>query len=298
MPDETMNSDKPAGTGLVAAGAAPAAGGVVPGEPSSTGVAPPTAASAAAAVTLGGAGGEAGGPAAGASQPPPVPPFMATTVPPSINIDASLPPVTAAGLFLAKFVLTILAGAIVILALYLGLMEWRVASDVEGAYAKVRTTEQLGTELLIVGALDRFATDIKAAQDNPTATWSDESLRNAQDILARLSRIPSATSVQKETLKVCIPPPAAAVADRDAKLKKCVELLGELGKAVIAAASVGADLQAASESTTKINEQRKALHDFWIQAAQLILLNLLLPILTALLGYIFGTQQAARTNGS
>jgi hypothetical protein len=64
-------------------------------------------------------------------------------------------------------------------------------------------------------------------------------------------------------------------------------------KQVAAAGVVNA--QVAGESAGKINEQRVAMHAFWIQAAQLILLNLLLPLLTALFGYIFGTQQAQRT---
>jgi hypothetical protein len=49
----------------------------------------------------------------------------------------------------------------------------------------------------------------------------------------------------------------------------------------------------AAESAQKIQDQRQSLHLFWIQAAQLILLNLLLPLLTALFGYIFGTQQGS-----
>lgn len=42
------------------------------------------------------------------------------------------------------------------------------------------------------------------------------------------------------------------------------------------------------------NDARENLQRFrtaWLQAAQLILVNLLLPVLTALLGYIFGVQQ-------
>jgi hypothetical protein len=38
-------------------------------------------------------------------------------------------------------------------------------------------------------------------------------------------------------------------------------------------------------------EHHQAFRMFWLQAAQLILLNLFLPIIAALLGYIFGAQQ-------
>ncbi len=46
-----------------------------------------------------------------------------------------------------------------------------------------------------------------------------------------------------------------------------------------------------SEAARQMGEQRVAFRTFWLQTAQLILLNLLLPLVTALLGYIFGTNQ-------
>ena len=36
--------------------------------------------------------------------------------------------------------------------------------------------------------------------------------------------------------------------------------------------------------------QRKAFHEFWLESVQRILINALLPVLMALLGYLFGTQ--------
>jgi len=39
--------------------------------------------------------------------------------------------------------------------------------------------------------------------------------------------------------------------------------------------------------------QRQAFYEFWLDLVQRVLLNALLPVLTALLGYLFGTQQSA-----
>ena len=48
------------------------------------------------------------------------------------------------------------------------------------------------------------------------------------------------------------------------------------------------------ESVTAIFQQcetqRKAFYEFWLESVQRILINTLLPVLTALLGYLFGTQ--------
>ena len=49
-----------------------------------------------------------------------------------------------------------------------------------------------------------------------------------------------------------------------------------------------------SEIIHQLADQRAAFRAFWLQMAQLILLNLLLPLLTALLGYIFGTTRTGR----
>jgi hypothetical protein len=40
-----------------------------------------------------------------------------------------------------------------------------------------------------------------------------------------------------------------------------------------------------------ISNEAKSYRDFWRDTNQMILLNLLLPILTALLGYIFGSRE-------
>jgi hypothetical protein len=41
----------------------------------------------------------------------------------------------------------------------------------------------------------------------------------------------------------------------------------------------------------KIKLQRKEFREFWLQGSQLVLLNLFLPTLTAILGYIFGSRE-------
>ncbi len=57
-------------------------------------------------------------------------------------------------------------------------------------------------------------------------------------------------------------------------------------------------LRVLGDLAKQLGEQRAAFRAFWLQMAQLILLNLLLPLLTALLGYIFGTTQAVRARNT
>ncbi len=71
--------------------------------------------------------------------------------------------------------------------------------------------------------------------------------------------------------------------------------LAEATQIMLSRAGAGKDaVQQLADLTKELAGQRAAFRAFWLQVAQLILLNLLLPLLTALLGYIFGASQAAR----
>lgn len=45
------------------------------------------------------------------------------------------------------------------------------------------------------------------------------------------------------------------------------------------------------ELIDRLDAQRKAFREFWLQFAQMVLLNLLLPVLTGILGYVFGSRE-------
>lgn len=51
-------------------------------------------------------------------------------------------------------------------------------------------------------------------------------------------------------------------------------------------------LKQANELVLKLESARRAQRDFWLSLSQLLLLNLLLPVLTSILGYVFGTSRA------
>ena len=200
-------------------------------------------------------------------------------------------PVAKEGALLARFVLSIAAGAIGVLVIYLAWMDARIASDVAGAYKQVLNPSRIGSEFYTLDRLAHFSDDLILARTNPNQTMTSEAVRRDQDIAKMLGELPSLTSTQKAQLNQCVPLPVDS--SRNDKLDKCVAIIEAVRPAALEAATGITNTQLAGEAATKINEHRQNLHTFWIQAAQLILLNLLLPLLTALFGYIFGTQQAA-----
>jgi hypothetical protein len=198
-------------------------------------------------------------------------------------------PVAAAGVRLAVFVLTIASCSIVLLIIYLISMDLIVGYDVRGVYKEVLNPSRIGSEFYTLGRLEKLSLDLTAARQNATFQMNTDSTQNATSIIGILGELPSVTGTQKQQLQDCMPLPADA--SRDDKVDKCLTVLETVRQAALEAAASVTNAQTAADAADKIASQRQAFHSFWLQAAQLLLLNLLLPLLTALFGYIFGTQQ-------
>jgi hypothetical protein len=206
-----------------------------------------------------------------------------------------MPPHVFAGLQLAKIVLMITAGAILLFFFYLFAMDWVIGIDVRDAYQKVLVSNRVGAELFTLTEIQRFSADLTYSSKTPNSQWSAESMQNAQDVLKLVNQLPGVATDQKTQLKNCVPPPTDNT--RASQIDACLVIVGGINQAAVASAAANADAKVASDATFRLGEQRQSLHNFWVQAAQLILLNLLLPLLTALFGYIFGTQQAQHPKG-
>jgi hypothetical protein len=86
-------------------------------------------------------------------------------------------------------------------------------------------------------------------------------------------------------------PPQPAGGDTYAKIPNCIRIMETLRETV--GGSIDIDrLRVLRDFTKDIHENHQSLRTFWISAAQLVLVNVLLPLLTALLGYIFGRQSS------
>ena len=199
-------------------------------------------------------------------------------------------PVAAAGVKLALFVLQIATGSIILLLIYLLSGDLIVGSDVHHAYREVLNPSRIGSEFYSLGRLEKLSLDFSAVRQDASLQMSAEAAKNANEMISLLGSLPSVTITQKAQLRECVPIPSDA--SRNEKVDKCLSILETVRQAALEAASSVTNAQTAADSADKIASQRQAFHSFWLQAAQLVLLNLLLPLLTALFGYIFGTQQA------
>ena len=132
---------------------------------------------------------------------------------------------------------------------------------------------------------------LRQAAANPALVLPPVEIGNAQSLIDKALKLPAITSEQKASLdKKCIPLPQRTAKDRTATLEGCAATLAT----VFASTTPDTQRLALIKVLQKAQaEERTARRAFWMQIAQLVLINLLLPILTALLGYIFGTRQAS-----
>jgi hypothetical protein len=240
-------------------------------------------------------------PAGSENVPPPTAPpggktgFAPETTRPTPIGVSEMPALPKAGVELARLVLFIAAGSILLLAVYLVFMDVSIGRDVHTQYEQILNPKRIGSELFALDRLQHLLDDLAAARKDPAWQMSAESHQNAEGVLKMIEALPSVASTQKTQLEECLLQLPTG-ASRNDKLDRCVGIIESIKHEALEAAAFATNAQVAGESAAKMNEYRQSLHTFWIQAAQLILLNLLLPLLTALFGYVFGTQQAQLTS--
>jgi hypothetical protein len=204
---------------------------------------------------------------------------------------APMLPVTYAGLQLAKIVLTILAISLAFLMLYLWTSEWRYGSNQAIIYEKVLSQATSAPNSLNQALTDKYITTLRDAALDSNVTLDAEEQAAAQPLFTSLKRVGAISDQQLASLNGCIPFPSISDG-RAAAFISCAGILDEAKKKIMAASPALERIRLLTDFSKQVNEHRQNFHTAWFQEAQLILLNLLLPLLTGLFGYIFGTQQA------
>lgn len=196
-----------------------------------------------------------------------------------------------AGVGLADFVLRMIVGAVAILLIMALISEWRETTASNKAAELTLTALPTGAPATEDKQLSGVVSLLRQAAANPALVLPPVEIENARMLIDKALKLTAITSEQKASLdKKCIPLPQRTAKDRAAILERCAATLAT----VFAPATPDAQRLGLIKELQKAQaEERTARRAFWMQIAQLVLINLLLPILTALLGYIFGTRQAS-----
>src|SRR5258708_34362077 len=128
-------------------------------------------------------------PAGGEKAPPPThrvggkpafepQPILATP----IDVSA-MPALPKAGVELARLVLYIAAGSILLLTVYLVFMDVWIGRNVHAQYEQILNPKRMGSELFALDRLQHLLDDLSAARKDPGWQMSAESHQNAEGIL-------------------------------------------------------------------------------------------------------------------
>jgi len=215
----------------------------------------------------------------------------ATFNPPTPDITVDIAPLALAGLELAKIVLALTAASIVILTAILAWAEARGAARHQSAYSQGLAIATGMRSSRGDARLELLSAQLGRARSDPAWVMTPAEATDAAAGIKALAGDPTTSVSEREALATCVPPPPAAAADRDQVLERCISVLNQKlssQQAMVERVKLIQELQ------KQADEARQAFRTFWLQVAQLILMNLFFPLLTALLGYIFGTQQQSQ----
>lgn len=208
--------------------------------------------------------------------------------------STTIPPITAAGVDLAKTVLEYIAVAIVLLLIILCVVE--IIDSTHEHLLQDQIAQQTARASVLPDAerLESWRTGLKSFAATPSVAPTDDQ-QNAWRFLFDSLRMTGAVStVQAETLSSCVAPVSSK--PQAAQLTNCEDALAILAGQSRSAAGDLDKIRLLAEFSKEVDSSHQNTRTFWLQIAQMILLNLLLPILTALLGYIFGTHQVPADN--
>jgi hypothetical protein len=216
---------------------------------------------------------------------------------PGVKAENVPPAGMTIGKKLTLWILCIVSGSILLLVLYLWCMDITAANDIRRNYGKDLNREDVTLYLAV--RLRNFADALSRAGSDPKFTVSDKTATDEKALVETLNQFPSLIDNDaKVKLDSCVATLSVPTTDRKTALQPCIDAINKVRSEGLTTAAAAFSFEMASEASSKILEQRQSLHEFWLKAAQLILLNLLLPVLTAALGYTFGHQQAQQQQGA
>lgn len=218
----------------------------------------------------------------------------AITVAPVAAPANSLDPLSGAGVALTKIVLAMLSGSLLLLVGSLIYQETRFHDLTTDAYRAA--VGSIAVTSARKPADERFAPILIALRDVEKNPAQGQGLKAATDLLSGFDHSSTdGAALEKLTSDIQSLAPKTAGAQVDvAKLREIVVRTEKLSTSTAPAGETLDLLKARQELLKAHMEVTNATRDFWTRTAQMVLLNLLLPVLTALLGYVFASKQSGK----
>lgn len=237
-----------------------------------------------------------------------------TAQPPQANVQVSkLDGITEAGVDLARTVLIILSAALVLLltlyscseSKYTGLIDkpldhyTRAIESLSGASSSPVNQTNINDAVATLKSIGIRIDQHVASQDTnkPPLAFDRQPIDAAISGVTMLKDNPSQSPIDVQKLKDVIvffetakTKPEELLRSRE-KISSTLAALQEIQNNRPSVAAEVEKLKAFNELMKTMNEGHKEARASWFSLAQMVLVNVLLPVLTALLGYIFGSSR-------
>jgi len=224
------------------------------------------------------------------------------------------------GYELARGLVIVLGGTILLLWVYILALDLFETSKVNESYSRIIAAAEPTLNSPEIMRIDAVLERISSLQRTPPRTFTPEETAATKESVRQIAfRLQPAQTV---SLNECVqlmqptensqpapPQPTAAnqpgpqaqpqtastgpvqpgTKERAALIENCIKTLESVRYAV--GGPMDTDrLRVMRDFAKDVHESHQGLRTFWTSATQLVLVNVLLPLLTALLGYIFGRQ--------
>lgn len=234
-----------------------------------------------------------------ASGEPPAPPVTPPTAPVAQGETVTRPeaaPVTraeariGAGLPFWKPLMWVVGGSIAGLVFVLLIVELWGALRVDGMYADALRYAQASGPIIDLQRLEGAMLTLSTLKKGPANPLTSDQKIDLAYAVANAKALPILAETQRSALDECARTGNDPLSSGNAPIEECQIAFGALRAAGLTRMIEVDRLRLMQAMANDAREHHQAFRAFWLQSAQLVLLNLLLPILTAFLGYVFGAQ--------
>jgi len=210
-----------------------------------------------------------------------------TVKPTPTGVTAELAPLIAEGVKLVKCVLLLTACSILLLVLVFTVFEAIARKKAVDVYNRAAAEALAVRPANDHDNINLFIAELRRANSDTSWTMSPAEATDAATAVKEITTLYLPNESQKADLAVCLPLRPSTDVQRVPALTRCLNT-------VIALVPVTNDTAVRVKLLQDIQKQQddasQAFRSFWMQVCQLILMNIFFPLLTALLGYIFGTS--------
>ena len=186
-----------------------------------------------------------------------------------------------AGVEIVKRVLLVTAGTIAVLFVLLVIVEINSSSRVAAIEQKIVAAIELNSRKALREDFDFVSTALNRTASEPADT---QTVMRGRAAIQTLRNSGALTSDQATVLGECIA--AVPPTTHCQPALTAARSLADTSRLDLEALRVFRDI------AKDAREHQQSARTLWLQTAQFLLLNLFLPIITALLGYIFGSQRS------